>query len=386
MDKNMKIAYIYPELIPSGNARSISVINTIANLSIFADITLYCEAGSDKKKAESFYRVSLNNVKFVYISKKSLFFKSNYFFNKRLINNLPENIDFIYTRHLKAAKSLLSYKRRNGLDFSIVFEAHEIFFDTLSEVVTSKKYKIQALKQLEQYVYKNVDAIVFSNQEVRRYCNIFFNETCPKQKVAYNGSKGFGTCKIKDFSKIDGIYYIGSLFKWKGVDELIKAFSSIPSKQLYIVGDGERLPELQKICSESKIDNIVFLGRKSQNDVFSILREESKVCIIPNSISIQNKYSVPIKLFEYLNTANIVIAPDMPTILEIDKNKDFIYFFEHGNNDSMLNVLQAVFNDEADILGEKALLGFESSKKYTWQARANEIFNFLKDLNDKANI
>ena len=382
----MKIAYIYPELIPSGNARSISVINTVANLSIFADITLYCEAGSDKKKAESFYRVSLNNVKFVYISKKYLFFKSNYFFNRRLINNLPENIDFIYTRHLKAAKSLLSYKQRNNSNFNVAFEAHEIFFDTLSESDQSKKSKIQALRQLEQYVYKNVNAIVFSNQEVRKYCNQIFNEMCPKQKVAYNGSKGFDTYQTKDFSNIDGAYYIGSLFEWKGVDELIKVFSVIKNKKLYIIGDGERLTTLQKLCVDSKIENVIFLGRKNQDNVFGILQEKSKVCIIPNSVSIQNKYSVPIKLFEYLNTSNIVVAPDMPTILEIDKNKEFIYFFEHGNSNSMLDTLKIVFSDTANTLKERALLGFESSKKYTWQARSNEIFNFLKDLNDKANI
>ena len=39
---------------------------------------------------------------------------------------------------------------------------------------------------------------------------------------------------IKDFSAIDGVYYIGSLLEWKGVDGLITVFASIPNVKLYI--------------------------------------------------------------------------------------------------------------------------------------------------------
>jgi len=370
---HLQIAYVYPEILPSDKARGVSIIKTIAELSKLSQITFFCEYGTDKAACELQYDVDLSDVHFVYISKKLLGIKSNYFFNLRLTGILKKlkNI-VVYTRHLKVAKHLIGTK-------SIFFECHEIFSDTITEQKNISRKKIDSLKKLEQYVYSNANGLVFSNARVQLYCNQFFKNITKYQVVIYNGSIVPQNMPIKDFSAIDGVYYIGSLLEWKGVDGLITVFASIPNVKLYIIGNGQRLDALMQLCKDKGFNNIVFLGFKSQKKISTILSNKSRICIIPNSISVQNKYSVPIKLFEYIATSNVVIAPDMATISEIDPNGNFIKFFKYGDLSSMREVVSTVISADADMLLKSSLLGFDIAKKFTWHKKAESIINFLNE-------
>ena len=228
-------------------------------------------------------------------------------------------------------------------------------------------------------VYSNVDGLVFSNAQVQQYCNKFFKNISKYQAVIYNGSNTSQSMPSKNFSHIDGVYYIGSLLEWKGIDGLIEVFSTIPHIKLYIIGGGKRLNALMLLCKNKGFDNIIFLDFKSQKEVSAILSNESRICIIPNSISVQNKYSIPIKLFEYISSANVVIAPDMATISEIDPKGGFIKFFKYGELASMKEVVNATISASEDTLYKSSLLGYNISKKFTWHKKAENIVIFLSD-------
>lgn len=377
----MKIAVVYPEPLPSDKARSVSIVNTVASLSKSASVTLFCEAGSRKELCESVYGVDLSFVNFVEIKKKLLFLRSNRIFNKNLISALSKSdVDIVYVRHLKTAQALIKHKQKKNSPFKIGYEAHEVFFETYAEENPQKTKKIEKLKKLESFVYSHCDALVCSNANVKKEINLLFSNVAANQTVVYNGTN-FGTEFVKkDFSHLDEMYYIGSLFKWKGVDTLIKVFAKIPNKKLIIVGGGERLPSLRSMCEERGLDNIVFVGRMGSDEVKKLLLEKAKICVIPNSDSIQNRYSVPIKLFEYLSTSNVVVAPDMDTIKEIDEAGSFIEFFECGKEESMAQLFEILFSAAPAVLEARSKAGFEASLKFTWDARARNLAQFFASI------
>jgi len=341
----MRLAYLFPEKLPSKKARAVSVLNTACSLSKYIDTTLIYE--------KSDFKINCG-VKLLGIDRKFIL-RSNKIFNfnlKKVINNF----DYFYVRHLKTAEFLIKNNKK------VIFEVHEIFSEQ------NKNIKI-----LEEFVLKNANGIIFVNEFLKNYTKEKFNLIQPL-KVIRNGC-GFEFQYIKkDFSKINEIYYIGSFQKWKGVEFLIDAINKT-NINLKIIGDGEQKNELQKKAN----NNIKFVGYKPHNEIEQLLKN-IKLAVIPNIKDISTKFSTPIKLYEYMMSSTIVLAPNIPTIKEIIKDGENGFLFEIEDKKSFLKKLNYVLSLDKNTLQNISKNAYESVKNYTWDNRAKEIIKFIKTI------
>ncbi len=356
----MKIAYIYPETIPSNLARTISVVNTAFSLSDLVDTTLFVSKidGNIFKK----YNIENKNLKIVELKKEFLGIKSNKIFNYSLLKKIKkENFDFIYVRHLKVAYFLI----QKG--FNVIFECHEIFYKTNPKT-----------KELENFIYKNTKGLIFTADTLKEEFNKNFSIKNIAQTTIRNGC-GFRLNYIKkDFSSIEDMYYIGNFYPWKGIDFLIDAIKETKLK-LKIIGDGDRKEDLQKYTLKNNIKNVEFLGYKDHKEIQKIL-STTKLTVIPNIPTNFSNFSAPIKLYEYLMSSNIVLASDTPVIKEILKDKQNGFLFKSGDKDSFLKKLNFIRSQDNKTLQTIAKNAFLSSQEFTWDNRAKQIVSFIKSI------
>lgn len=346
----MRLAYVYPEELPSKKARAVSVLNTACNLSKYIDFTLIYEKSG-------MLDCDINTIQI----KKKFFLRSNKIFHLNLTKYIDQ-FDYFYVRHLKTAEFLIKKKKK------VVYEVHEIF--------SEQNYKV---KDLEKYVLKNATGLVFINEFLANYTKKKFNVT-QNLKIIRNGCDFKFGYVHKDFSDIDAIYYIGSFQRWKGVEFLIEAINKTNYK-LCIVGDGPQKKELQKKAKK----NIEFKGYMEYNEIKNLLRRV-KLAVIPNIKSISTKFSTPIKLYEYMRASCIVLAPDIPTIREIVKDGENGFLFEIENQKSFLEKLNYILSLDKEKLKQISKNAYESVKYFTWDNRAKQIVSFIKELDEKNNI
>ena len=119
------------------------------------------------------------------------------------------------------------------------------------------------------------------------------------------------------------IGFVGSIFPYHGVDELIYSFIEISSKRnevrLLIVGDGEILPGLkEKIAIAGAGDKAVFTGNVPHRLVFDYIAAMD-ITVMAKS----NWYGSPVKIFEYGALNKLIIAPDEVPVHDV---------MEHGVN------------------------------------------------------
>lgn len=358
----MILSYIYPETLPNSKARAISVLYTAKSLSNLCTTNLFCEYGSDCHSIT--INSSLNCIK---ISRKKCMIRSNKFFNLNLSKNEPfHKTDIFYIRHLKTANYLLHNRSKKS---KIIFECHEVFHHS--------NPKIEAM---ERQVIENVDGLVFINRTLQKIFNQTFKISHISQKVIDNGC-GFELEYLdKDYSRLDTMVYIGSFQPWKGVDFLIEAMAHLPGMRLQIVGDGEQKEHLQRRVKDlDLVKRINFLGYRNHNEIIEILRKPI-LAVIPNTISPFNRFSTPIKLYEYMAASCVIAAADMPTIQEIITDGKNGFLFETGNMESFVETIKRIHNIEPLPLQRIAKQAYEDSKKYTWDARAKKICDFSKQL------
>lgn len=365
----MKIAYIYPEHLPSTNARSISVINSAYEISKLCQCTLFITNEQNIPNTDIYnnYNILNNNLTIKKISKKFLFLKSNKFFNRNLLRETKNsNYDIFYVRHLKLAQFLIEHKQENQ---KVIFECHEIFYKANSKI-----------KSDEAFVYENVSGLVFINETLKRHFCKEFNLSNIPQKVIHNGTSFNFEYKYKDFNNINELFYIGNFYTWKGLEFLIQTMNHLRMLKLNIIGTGNELEVLQKLREELNLTkHINFLGFKNTHDVKDILLN-SKLTIIPNIPSRYSNFSSPIKLYEYMSTSNIVIAADMETIKEVIIDGKNGFLFESGSLKSLKGTIQKVISLPNETLQKIAKNAYNTSKEFTWERRAQSIVSFAKEL------
>ena len=363
----MKIAYVYPEKLPDRKARAISALNTVKALGKLADTAILYEKSASK---ELFQKT--DGIKEIRVGKEFLGIKSNKIFNFNLMRTLKkEKVDIFYVRHLKAAKFLLKEKPKNS---KLIFECHEIFSKANEKIYP-----------LEKFVYENSDALTFINATLSEEISKSFDLSGIPKMIVDNGCGFDLEYEEKDFANLDSLFYAGNFYPWKGVDFLIRSLKKIDGITLRIAGSGEREETLKALVNELGLEKrVAFLGQKSHDEIRHIMRT-NRLAVIPNTPSRYNHYSTPIKLYEYLASSNIVIAPNMPTIQEIVVDGENGFLFKTGDMDSFVDTLRRVLATPPDRLREISHSAYITSKNYTWEKRAEKIVELANSLLDSKN-
>ena len=368
----MKIAIIYPENLPSQSARTVTVAKTASTLGKISETTLICEkTASTIDDISSYYGIE-NSFRLVMLPKK-LLLRSNKIFNFFLIRHLRKTrYDAIYVRHLKTAKMLIK------AGFKVVFEAHEIFADSAPEE------KKTGVAKSEKYVYENCNGIVFISQTLkeeflRRY-TLPSNITLP---LCF--SEQIDGADKKEFAKLNEVYYVGSFQPWKGVDTLIKSAKYIPDNTtIKLVGSGGEEEALKNLAKEIGVEaKIEFLGRLPHAKVEELLKTKSKICVLPNNKSPFDRFTSPLKLFEYMASFNAIIASDIQSIREITNGATLE--FEAGNEKDLGEKISYLAANP-NIAREFAQNSYMKISELEPKARAKKLVNFIKNIDVKKTI
>lgn len=157
-------------------------------------------------------------------------------------------------------------------------------------------------------------------------------------------------------------YYLfyGRLSYEKGINTLIKAFTTKKNLHLKIVGTGPLESELKQYCADNCCGNIEFLGYKTGKELFHLVRDAKFVCV-PSECYENN----PMTIIESYTLRTPVIGSNLGGIPEIIDEGRTGYKFESGNADELAKVI-----DCSNVMGkDEYYLMKENAQKF-----ANEKF------------
>lgn len=239
-------------------------------------------------------------------------------------------------------KPNLIYERCNYLQVSGVVTANQLGIQHILEVnspyveervvLGGKSYYLQLAAQKEKEQLQKTDRIVVVSSSLRDYFMEVHRLPASRFLVTPNAinaaeirlSANPSVCRADvGWSSSDYVFgFVGSIFRWHGVDLLIDAFTALsknwPSAKLLIVGDGEIMPELKAKARQSGQEaNIRFTGSVPHQRVFDYI-QVMDVAIMAKT----NWYGSPIKIFEYGYLGKPVIAPNAGPVKDVMKHKE----------------------------------------------------------------
>jgi glycosyltransferase involved in cell wall biosynthesis len=170
--------------------------------------------------------------------------------------------------------------------------------------------------------------------------------------------------------------YAGHLYPWKGVDVLIRALDTARNVRGLIVGGhpGERdRTRIDRLVTELGLgDRVEITGLVPFRDVRRHL-DRASILVLPNSTSaISERYTSPLKLFEYLTRGRPIVASDLPAIREVLTHERTALLVPPDDPAALAQALERLAGDAAlaAALGRAARA---LASQYTWAQRARRL-------------
>ncbi len=374
LKKNCKIIYIANIRLPTEKAHGIQIMNTCHALAVNgAEVELIVPRRENQisENAYKYYGIT-DNFKIIYLD--TLIVKDYY--NKRLvflINSLYFNL-LLLAKYWREDVIIYSRETLSSVLFGLIgkrafFESHvggwryfyRYFFNKLTGVIcitnNLKEFYIDKRLSKEKIV------VAPDSVNIDLFTNLIGKEAVRRK---YN---------ISHDAKV--VMYVGSflLYSWKGVDLFIEASKKCPEYVFVAIGgDKDDIECLSKGMTQK---NVILLEKVSNAEVPALLKS-ADVLVLPNKKGniISEKFTSPMKLFEYMASGIPIVASDLPSIREVlDRSNSLM--FDANNVDNMCEQIKKLVdnNDLAQRLSEKA---YHDVKKFSWNQRAAIILNFIR--------
>lgn len=294
-DKNeagIRLLIITPTLECGGSEKFVSLVCNHLNTDIFSICLVVVN------NARPFYEIKNPAIEIIDLQKNRVLFSLSAI--KNVVEEFKPTIIFSTANHLNLYLAIF----RNQFDKQIKFIAREASIVS----ITSKKAKMPALYELmiKKY-YKRYDIIVC--QSVYMQQDLLNNYKIPADKtiVGHNATKELSTnpiqSKVKDVKSVYKFITVARLSEEKGIERLIKAVQllSIPFK-FYIIGEGSKRNDLQKLVDELQLGDKVFLAGQKE-DPFSGMEDADLLLMgsyyegFPNVLLEAGAHGIPVVAF-----------------------------------------------------------------------------------------
>lgn len=173
------------------------------------------------------------------------------------------------------------------------------------------------------------------------------------------------------------VLYTGHFYKWKGVDTLIESMKYLGSDiLLYVVGGAPEDMRRYQALAEGN-SQIHLVGHRPHQEI-PLWLSLADVLAIPNSSKedISRLYTSPLKLFEYMASGRPIVASNLQSLREV-LHEESAYFVEPDNAQNLAHGIKRALEDPIRAEG-RARRAQNDVREYTWEKRAQKIFQFIE--------
>lgn len=340
----LNVSFIFPKLTPLTQNDKLQIEKFINNKISFNFINIFSLQLKSLKQINETLWFLIKNFTF----KIGLFF---FLTKNRKIN--------IYSRDLGSLRMIIFLKRLPFFNIKIFFELHQ--------------YKRRYLNSLNQ-----CEKLIVINENLK---DIIFQNLNKKALIAHDGVylKEFSSLNFKtNLNKRLNILYTGSFFKWKGVNLIIKAAKICKDFNFKLIGGNEReISRLNRFIVENEISNVELLLKIDRKNLLIHIKE-ADILLLPNTDDEINRWTSPIKLFEYMASKRIIISSRIDSLQEVIDENSAVFFIPNSFKD-LANKIKYVSMNYNSIIAKNA---FKKVKQYTWEQRAKNVKSFLNEPSD----
>lgn len=266
--------------------------------------------------------------------------------------------------HANDATSLMAglILKKDGA--KLVYDSHELYTEQLEKPHPLWKWFFTKLeKRLPQ-----ADAIFSVNQSILDELTRRYHLKNIPQEILYNTPPYYQNYPSKPTYPIK-LLYLGHAMSGRGIETMIQAVHLLKNVELTIFGSGFNLQD-KKIKVNKPIPQDQLIRQIPKYDIG----------ILPYvATSLNNRYSTPNKLFEYMMGGLAVAASDLPEVSRIIKKADSGVLFNPTDPKDIAAKIQTLIKDLTK-LNQKKANSLKMARHYCWEKQEEKQLKIYRKL------
>jgi glycosyltransferase involved in cell wall biosynthesis len=293
--------------------------------------------------------------------------------------------DWVFTRDPRVAWAFIKLRPLTGV--RVVYEVHELFGTRPRDnrsLERSEQWGVAArTRDLERFVVQRSDRLITLTEACRRL--IIDDHDLPDSRIsAIPDGTRFPSGDRDMTPKGRSIFYIGQLYRWKGVDTLVEALSNVADATLTIIGSGEKRDgrdidreRLERLTFDLCLsDRVTFHDFIPYSEVPGRLSKAAVAAVPLPDVLMSRYFTSPLKLFDAMAAGTPLVASDLDSIREVLRDGENGVLVEPDSPDALAAGIRRILDDPA-FAARIACAARSDVMQYTWERRAERILEFL---------
>ena len=304
-----------------------------------------------------------------------------FFFNLRLFFvGLINKTDLFYANDLDtlAPMFLLSKLKKKPL----IYDSHELFCEVPE--LKASRIKKSIWQKLEGYIIPKLQTCITVNVSIAKIYEAKYNVPfyiirnisdfdqtfIPKSRVQLS---------LPEDKKIILLQGAGINVD-RGAEELIDAMEFVQNAVLYIIGSGDVWENLkQKVSFNKSIQNkVVLINKLPKSELINYTFNADLGLSIDKNTNLNYLYSLPNKIFDYIQAEIPILASRLPEIENIILQYKIGDFIDDHNPKTIANKLNEMLYSQ-QLSSYKKYLAI-AKKEITWKSEKEKLLTIIKNI------
>lgn len=264
----------------------------------------------------------------------------------------------------------------------LVYDSHELYTEQWDSFPGILKKILQCA---EWFLIKRAAGVITVNNSIAGELSKRYQVKVPltlRNLMKKETSEAAAASEYVSRSEEIKILYHGGFSKGRGLEELIKSVVYWePNIKLYMRGFGPIEEDLRKQVAGFGLSNrIIFL---EPVPMVMLIKESAfaDIGIMPyKPTCLNNYYSLPNKLFEYMMAGLAVAASDLPEIRALNEEVRFGLLFDPASPESIAGAVNSLARDKSLLNKCRENARIWSITAGNWETESKKLVSFYKDI------
>jgi glycosyltransferase involved in cell wall biosynthesis len=291
-----------------------------------------------------------------------------------------DRYDVVHAHDLNTMPAAWVIARRTGA--RLVFDAHELYAD----VSTLSDRERRVWRLIERTLIRKADAVItvctsIADELVRRHAiappTVVLN--CPVHEDAQAAPGALAKAAGLE-AHVPIVLYQGGFAAHRGLPDLVRAAADVPGAAFVLMGWGTLEPVLRDLVAELELgDRVRIVPPVAPSD---LLKHTAGATIgvipyVPHGLN--NRYTTPNKLFEYINAGVPVLGSHLPELERFILGCEVGRTFQPGDAADLAAALNLMLGDEA-ALDRQRRAAARARTDLTWESQEKTLFEVYGHL------
>ena len=251
----------------------------------------------------------------------------------------------------------------------LVYDSHE-YFTEVPELVNRKSIQ-KVWKFIERNIFPKLQDVITVNESI---ADLFYQDYGIRPKVVRNiPRKRINKIQVSrrelnlpDDKKIIILQGSGINVE-RGSEELVEAMQYVDNAILLIAGGGDVIDILKDLVKSYKLeDKVIFKPRMPYSELINYTSVSDLGITFDKSTNLNYKFSLPNKLFDYIQSETPVLSSELPEIKKIISKYNVGDFIDSYEPEKIAEKMNNILSNEPQLGNWKKNCSF-AAQELTWE-------------------